>query len=400
MKSRRTFLSRRWLFLSNYSNTFCPEMGTLQPAFNALRNHPGYHPAQMTKELPVKIWNSIPPVLKNKWVYHSLFWAMALVIYSLLEMFLNHTGFVYTMSNNLLRLLILGAAVYYNIYVLIPRYLAKKQFMGYMGLLLLVVFIISPIESLLIFIKSDHLPEMQASIVGHLDWSFLSNFFVVGTSSVAKITVDWYKNLREKQEIQTETMQSELRFLKSQINPHFLFNTLNSLYALTLKKSDKAPDIVLKLSEMMRYMLYECNEPQVLLSKEVSYISNYLDLELLRQGNNMDISFKMEGTISDQHIAPLMFIPFIENCFKHGLGHHPAKGFVSIHLIVAGQQVDLRIENSKSENMPKQRHARSGGIGLVNVRRRLDLLYPGKYNLDIHDNPQTYIVNLKLSLDS
>ncbi|MFQ5448174.1 MAG: sensor histidine kinase [Saprospiraceae bacterium] len=353
----------------------------------------------MTKELPGKVWNIVRPLFRHKWVYHTLFWVVVLMFYSLLEMFLNHTGFLYTVSNNLVRLLILGAAVYYNIYVLIPKYLARKKFMGYMGLLLLVVFVISPIESLLIFVKSNHIPEMQASIVGHLDWSFVSNFFMVGTSSVVKITVDWYKNLREKQEIQTETIQSELRFLKSQINPHFLFNTLNSLYALTLKKSDKAPDIVLKLSEMMRYMLYECNEPQVLLSKEVNYISNYLDLELLRQGNNMNISFTIDGTISDQQIAPLMFIPFIENCFKHGLGHHLTKGFVTIRLAVTDHEVELYIENSKSDNMPKQRHARSGGIGLVNVRRRLDLLYPGKYTLSIHDNPQTYIVNLKLLLD-
>ena len=122
--------------------------------------------------------------------------------------------------------------------------------------------------------------------------------------------MDWARQLRERQVLQTQTMQSELRFLKSQINPHFLFNTLNNLYALTLKKSDKAPEIVIKLSEMMRYMLYDCNEKRVPLSKEVKYIKNYLDLEGLRQGKNVTINFETEGSITDQKIAPLLFIPF------------------------------------------------------------------------------------------
>src|SRR5690606_19817355 len=114
---------------------------------------------------------------------------------------------------------------------------------------------------------------------------------------------------REKKELEKQTMQSELRFLKSQINPHFLFNTLNNLYALTLKKSEKAPEIVLKLSEMMRYMLYECNEKYVPLSKEVAYMQNYIELEKLRQGKGADMSFEIHGEIRDQKITPLLLVP-------------------------------------------------------------------------------------------
>lgn len=337
-------------------------------------------------------------LLTKRAVYHPLFWVAVLVVYSSWEMMANDQGFFYTLSNNILRLLILGAAVYYNIYVLVPKYLAQKKFYGYFGFLLLLVFIITPFETMLIYLKSSDMPRMQSAILGNLNAFFLPNFFILSTSTVVKITLDWYKNIREKQELETQTMQSELRFLKSQINPHFLFNTLNSLYALTLKKSDLAPDIVLKLSEMMRYMLYECNERSVDLSKEVNYIQNYLELERLRQGSHIDIRFIVEGNISDQKIAPLMFIPFIENCFKHGLGHHLTKGFVHIRLKVSDNEVDLFIENSKAESMPKPLHPRSGGIGLVNVRRRLDLLYPGRYSLEIDDNPKTYAVHLKLTL--
>ncbi len=342
--------------------------------------------------------NGLLGLLRKRSVYHPLFWIGVVIVYSLWEMIITEEDFFYTLSNNILRLLILGVAVYYNIYVLVPKYLAQKKFYIYLGFLLLLVLIITPLETLLIYLKSSDMPRMQAAILENLNIFFLPNFFILLTSTVGKITLDWYKSLREKKELETETMQSELRFLKSQINPHFLFNTLNSLYALTLKKSDLAPGIVLKLSEMMRYMLYECNERAVDLSKEVNYIQNYLELERLRQGNQTDIRFAVEGNISDQKIAPLVFIPFIENCFKHGLGNQLAKGFVRIRLGVLEDEIDLLVENSKAESMPQSVHPRSGGIGLVNVRRRLDLIYPNQYTLEIDDTPQTYTVHLHLTL--
>ncbi len=335
----------------------------------------------------------------TKAIQHSLFWVVIFLLYSVVEVMVTHHPFFYTVSNNVVRLILLGMAVYYNVYRLVPRYLADKKFLLYLGFLLLTVFIVTPLEVFLIYAKSSNYPEMQAQVLDNLNWAFAPNFFVLSTSTVVKITVDWYTNIREKQELVTETMQSELRFLKSQINPHFLFNTLNSLYALTLKKSDLAPDIVLKLSEMMRYMLYECNEKWVPLSKEVNYIANYLELERIRQGNRVDISYEVQGLVSDQKVAPLMFIPFIENCFKHGLGNQISKGFVNIRLDVRGNEIDLRIENSKAEAMPRQLHPRSGGIGLVNVRRRLELLYPNRYKLNVEDTPTTYTVKLYLKLE-
>jgi sensor histidine kinase YesM len=336
----------------------------------------------------------------NRAIRHTLFWVGLFLLYSIVEVFVTRQPFIYTVSNNMVRLILLGIAVYYNVYRLIPRYLADKRFFWYLGFLLLTVFIVTPLEVFFIYAKSGNYPEMQVQVLENLNWQFLPNFFVLSTSTVVKITVDWYTNIREKQELVTETMQSELRFLKSQINPHFLFNTLNSLYALTLKKSDLAPDIVLKLSEMMRYMLYECNEKWVPLSKEVNYVANYLELERIRQGNRVDISYTVNGLVSHQKIAPLMFIPFVENCFKHGLGSQISRGFVKIHLDVRGNEIDLQIENSKAEAMPKQLHPRSGGIGLVNVRRRLDLLYPNNYQLKVEDAPSTYTVNLHLKLEN
>ena len=289
--------------------------------------------------------------------------------------------------------------VYFNLYYLIPNYLSQKTIFTYLGLMVLSVVILTPIMSIALYFLYSNAPIYQENIIFNQHNIFLFNLFVIGSSSIVKILNDWLKHERDKKELETQTMQSELKFLKSQINPHFLFNTLNSLYALTLKKSDSAPEIVIKLSEMMRYMLYECNERNVPLRKEVQYIQNYLDLERLRQGNHVQIDFDLHGQIKDQQIAPLMFMPFLENSFKHGLNNQITDGFVKIKLQVDQNKVDLNIENSKPTTKPVQNHAKpSGGIGLVNVRRRLDLIYPKQYHLNVRDNPNTYQVQLKLDL--
>ncbi len=288
--------------------------------------------------------------------------------------------------------------VYFNIKYLIPNFLTEKTFFKYCLFLLGTVMIITPIKVLIVYTLFQHYPEVQPSIIKDRSWYFLTNFLVIGGSTLVKIITDWMAYQRDSKDLQTQTMQSELRFLKSQINPHFLFNTLNNLYALTLKKSDKAPEIVIKLSEMMRYMLYECNEKRVELRKEVHYLKNYLDLEELRKGKTVDISLKVTGEIENQQIAPLLFIPFLENSFKHGANNHISKGFVNIVLEVDASHVRFFIENSKAEALPAQNHKRSGGIGLVNVRRRLDLLYPHKHELTITDNPNTYAITLELKL--
>lgn len=336
--------------------------------------------------------------LTQRIVYHSIFWLILLLILTLIES--THQGFVFALSNELINIFFYCVIVYFNVFYLIPNYLTKKKFLTYCGLLILSTIIITPLKVIILYFKFNHLPELQSDLVKNQNWHFLITFFVAGSSTIFKIITDWVRHLREKQELQTQTMQSELRFLKSQINPHFLFNTLNNLYALTLKKSDKAPEIVIKLSEMMRYMLYECNEKRVPLSKEVNYIKNYLDLERLRQGKNVEINFEVGGAVSDQRIAPLMFIPFLENSFKHGLSNQIAKGFVNIRLLVEDKHIHFYIENSKPDQVPVQGHRRSGGIGLVNVRRRLDLLYPDHYELSIDDNPNSYAVNLEMELDT
>jgi len=343
---------------------------------------------------------SLYRIFSQRIVYHSISWLIYLFIITTFQNIAGSYPYSFYFSNELIKIAFYATGVYFNIFYLIPNYLSNKKFVVYCILLVLVTIILTPLQVFFLYIKASQFPDYQISLYQSQPWFFILTFLVVSLSTIFKIISDWVRHQRERKELQTESMQSELRFLRSQINPHFLFNTLNNLYALTLKKSDDAPEIVLKLSEMMRYMLYECNERRVFLSKEVNYLRNYLDLERLRQGKNMEISFEVNGTIAQQKIAPLMFIPFLENSFKHGASNHLAEGgFVHIKLNIEEHNVHLFIENSKPEVPIRHTGKRSGGIGLVNVKRRLNLLYPEQYKLKIEEKPTTYTVNLYLGLD-
>lgn len=287
--------------------------------------------------------------------------------------------------------------VYINLGYLIPRFLNQKNFMTYVLLLLAMVAVFTPIKVMLLYITYEEV-DPREFLVMNQHTIFLLLFTIAGGSTVIKIISDWQRHQRDRKDLETQRMQSEIKFLKSQINPHFLFNTLNSLYALTLKKSDKAPEIVIKLSEMMRYMLYESNERRVPLQKEVNYIQNYLALEALRQSGHADIRFNVEGQITDQTIAPLIFIPFLENSFKHGLNHQISDGYVHVTMKVLDNKLLLRILNSKPAQLPVPSEKTRGGIGLANVQRRLNLLYPNQYKLDIEDSDKEHIVELSLAL--
>jgi len=261
-------------------------------------------------------------------------------------------------------------------------------------------FLVTPIKTASYLLINQNSPEAQQYVLDHRNVIFLIYIFVCLASTLFKVTSDWLTHHNEKNELESQKLQSELKFLKSQINPHFFFNTLNNLYALTLKKSDLAPEIVLRLSEMMRYMLYESNEKRVSLEKEVNYVKNYLELEKLRQGNKFDIKFKLQGITTNKQIAPLMFIPFLENSFKHGLDNQIKSGFVNIELNLHENSVELDITNSKTPSIPtKHKGKKSGGIGLENVKRRLKLLYPQKHVLEIEDKPNTFKVFLNIQLN-
>ena len=229
--------------------------------------------------------------------------------------------------------------------------------------------------------------------------TLVNNYTLAIMVIVIKLLKKWYKDQQEAKSLEKEKLEAELKFLKSQVHPHFLFNTLNNLYSLTLKKSDNAPEVVLKLSELMSYMLYDTVAKQVSLSKEINYINHYIDLEKIRYGERLDVSFNISGDLSGKMIAPMLLLPFIENSFKHGVSGELETVWVSFDLHVTEDKLVFKVENSKS---PEDDHLKissyRSGIGLKNVKRRLDLIYADNYDLKIFDEKDTFLVVLKLKL--
>ena len=204
------------------------------------------------------------------------------------------------------------------------------------------------------------------------------------------------KKEKEAAEFRSEKLGAEIKFLKSQTNPHFLFNALNNIYTLTLLKSDKAPDHLLKLSDMLRYMLYECKADRVPLQKEIDYLQHFIDLQLLKDSRGLNVSFDFKEVEPDLEIAPMLLIPFVENAFKHSKIEDLKKGWIKVKLHTSGKTLYFEALNSKPQDeTPKDEQ---GGIGLDNVRRQLELLYPDQHELQIEDTKAQYSVSLRINL--
>jgi len=286
---------------------------------------------------------------------------------------------------------------YINYLILIPRFLDRKNYAVYaMAVLFVVVGYGLAKYGVGRIFPNDVLLRNSTNIIGF--WSYfistvITSLMFIFLSIVLKFSIAWFLNERIQRDLENQRLTAELAFLKSQINPHFLFNSLNSIYSLAYQKSDNTPGAILKLSEIMRYMLYESNDNKVALEKELQYLQNYIDLQKIRFGKNAFIDFKIEGVVGDQRIVPLLLIAFIENAFKHGVANDAA---TAIQLLIRIDATTLYffIRNKKHAN---NRDA-VGGIGLSNVKRRLDLLYPRKYSLEIRDEIDTYTCELSLVL--
>lgn len=206
-----------------------------------------------------------------------------------------------------------------------------------------------------------------------------------------RLAIGWYENQKLRAEFINQKQISELALLRSQVNPHFFFNTLNNIYSLVYQKSEDAPEAVMKLSSIMRYMLYDATTDKVLLEKEIEYLKSFIELEKLRLRNKDFVSFRINGSSEGQTIAPMLLIPFVENAFKHANRTVAAPGIlVSLDINPGG--IEFQVRNSiRRANSPKDQ---LGGIGLTNIRRRLELLYPQKYTLDITGDDDLFIVKL------
>jgi LytS/YehU family sensor histidine kinase len=221
--------------------------------------------------------------------------------------------------------------------------------------------------------------------VSHQVFLFLAVFFF---SLILRISNRWRQSEREK-------LNAELSYLKAQINPHFLFNTLNSIYSLAIEKSDQTPAAIVKLSGMMRYVISDAGHHLVSLSKEIEYLHNYIELQKVRFGNAVSLSFKVTGVYAGEQIAPLILISFVENAFKHGI-NAAEDSDIRIEINITSHQLHFTSFNNKVtiQKMPEDR----GGLGIDNTKKRLELLYPGRHTLEITDDPLYFSVSLLLQL--
>ena len=204
----------------------------------------------------------------------------------------------------------------------------------------------------------------------------------------------WTWKQRDWLRAQQEKITAELQLLKAQVHPHFLFNTLNNIYSFSLDRSPKTPGLILKLSSLLGYMLYDCKAEKVRLEKEVEIMKNYIDLEKERYGNKIEISWKEEGHITDKFISPLLMLPFLENAFKHGASEQIEKPWLEVDIAVTGDLLSFEITNSKNEDGLYSEN----GIGVNNVKNRLKFLYPERHELNIKDEGDFFVVSLMVKL--
>ncbi len=295
-------------------------------------------------------------------------------------------------------------AVYVNWFLLIPKYLYRSKFVAYfLSLILLLVIVgIAHRYFVLYWGYPKYFPQwMTDASIEPLNFSRLVQAILIIVSPVAfttgfKLFLDWFRNRKETEALRQEKTDAELKFLKSQTNPHFLFNTLNSIYGLALEKSEKTPSLILKLSDILNYTLYESNIDKIPLNKELTLIENIISLEKERYDKRVSLTFKVEGKTENIEIPPLILVPFVENAFKHGLKNEVKKGFININVKAEDNLLSFIIENSATD---AEKKSDTGGLGLKNVSRRLDLIYGKDKELYIHKANNTFLVRLTIKSD-
>ena len=303
---------------------------------------------------------------------------------------------------------LLACLFYLNMNWLIPRFLFKKKTGKYILLLLSILIIIIFLNSLydnvfdfekLILKDSSQLakgPTAQMGTFRIMPIVFLS-IIAIAISVSYKTINEYIKKEQENKEYENQKLNAELAMLKSQINPHFLFNILNNICSLALKKSDDTANAIIKLSDLMRYMIYDSSTDKVPLNKELQYIENFINLQRMRLAGAAVIEYNVTTDNMVKQIAPLILIPFIENAFKHGISY-ANNAIINIQIDTKGKKLSLWVKNNNYKNNELADNSDSG-IGLENVKKRLDLLYPQNYLLTIKNTETFYIVELELTLD-
>ncbi len=324
-----------------------------------------------------------------RWTIHIIYWFLWIMFWGVMWGTYDNY-YTKTFHIQIVELPFKLLLVYPVIYFLMPKLLFSKKY---------IIFLISYLVWLLLigialkFVWYYHLDTIyfpDRIIFAPLKSTELLNVIITLNTTMivpfsAKLIAFWIYHQQKNTTLQRDKLQAELKFLKSQVNPHFLFNALNSVYALSLKKSDLTSQTISRLADIMRYIIYEASEPLISLTKEMKFIKSYIEFEKLRIEEEVDISLTIHIE-EEKEIAPLLFIPIIENAFKHVRSYQSEKPWIIIQLESNQQGIKLYVENSyNTEPVPQKK-----GIGLENLKKRLDILYPDQYNLEFTTQEYSY----------
>lgn len=296
----------------------------------------------------------------------------------------------------LIKVVDLAIMVYITNYLLIPKLLYRKKYFLF-TVLFIVMIIASSVYKMNIIGHVTNNPlllNLKGNLKDRLYDNVIPHFFLVIAGAAIKLMFDQLTLQKKIADMAKDKAEAELNFLKSQINPHFLFNSLNSVYFLIDKNNPEARQTLHKFSDMLRYQLYEANGERIPIEKEISYLKDYVDLQKLRKDENYQVQFNCASGVKGFSIEPLLLIPFVENAFKHISHKSGLENFVKLDMNRSNGIFEFTVENSKETGV--HHTEQPGGIGLNNVKRRLELLYPGKHELGIEDNEENYKISLKL----
>jgi len=296
-----------------------------------------------------------------------------------------------------LKVVVLALLIYTTNYLLVPKLLYKQKYWQFFSIYITIIIGTGLIKLKIIMALVYPGLEPFSNFKTRFYDNIIPVFLMVTTGAAFRLIKDYLQSQKRLSEIAQEKAATELMFLKSQINPHFLFNSLNAIYFLIDKQNTEARQTLLQFSDLLRYQLYDCNAETIGIETEVAYLQDYVRLQKLRKDNtNYEVEVNIQPDMKGFQIVPLLLIPFVENAFKHISHHLNNKNFVHVELVKNNGSFFFFIENSKENQV--QSNLLPGGIGLNNVKRRLELLYPDKHQLQIYNDDNTFKVELELKL--
>jgi two-component system sensor histidine kinase AlgZ len=345
------------------------------------------------------------PLPKISFWHHIIFWSIYF-IFNTFRWGSYFNDYLYSLKTNLLGFPIHITLCYFNIYFLMPKFLFKRKYILYVILILSAIFlmVIAKFNLTYFLISNNVWPEGPETISSlSLNYSvdmMFGELYVITFVTAIKVTLDFLKEQKRVTDLEKAHLETELLFLKSQISPHFFFNTLNNIHSLALEKSNKTPKIILRLSELMRYLLYETKLERQSLENEILCIQNYLDLEKIRHDDLLRVNLTISGDISDKEIAPILLLTFVENAFKHGVNKNIGIVNIAIDFTIIKNFLYFTITNPlPAVTEIKSSFDDSSGIGLENVKKRLILGYDQKdYDLKINNKDNLFTVSLKIKV--